>query len=164
MKTVSFLIATLILYIQKALCASSIQLLGVSINWQNTGSSTDFNVSWTPSPLPLSDLYVSIGLNSNGAMSGSNVVVCYVGANSNVQHNLNSGYQSSAMSSGRPKLGLSNTFVGVSNGKVSCSFSRDNSNSQAGYIGVDQRASLYLMIAYGQATVSSGLVSVGYHG
>ena len=148
MNGVVFLISALsLILLNRQTASESIQLFDVTIDWQNTGISTDFNVSWTPSIDTFT--YVSIGLNTVGFMSGSNAVVCYAGESATVQHNFNNGYSSSIMNINQPKIGLSNTYVAVNNGKVSCKFTRDNSNSQSGYISVTPEFSLYLIVAYG---------------
>jgi hypothetical protein len=165
----------LILFVLMALLAikvdcQSLSILNSVITWRNIGTRTVFNATVSASG---SSFWLGVGINTQPVMvsyrnfyihankltivtfflikkGGTNVVVCYSDASSgNVRSYLNVGFNSQLFSNTNPTLGLSDTSISLSGGRLSCNFARDNSNSLNGYLNVNQNSNYYLVVAYG---------------
>lgn len=81
---------------------------------------------------------------------GTDVILCMnSGGTSSVQHNYNNNYASSIMASGTPLLGITNANVQAVGSNLTCSYTRDNSNSNANYFNLNTNQSPYIAVAFG---------------
>ena len=73
-----------------------------------------------------------------------------MGSNSAVEHYYNYGYSPDYIDSNSPQIGLSNTALVVSQGKIICNFTRDNSNDNTDYYDITEKSQYYYVIGYGR--------------
>ena len=82
--------------------------------------------------------------------NGASVVICTSSASGTaVQHNYNANYNTLVLDSNNQQLGLSKVAVASSNGVLACSFTRDNSNSNANYFNLNENTLPYVIVGYG---------------
>ena len=69
-----------------------------------------------------------------------------------VQHYYNTAYSSVYLDTNNRQLGLENLAVSFVNGRLICTFTRDNSNANANYYNTTLNPNPYFIFAYGVPT------------
>ena len=144
---------------QQCIGQTTITLLNtLQITYINRGAYTDFTVS---SALGLNDVqtsncWIGIGFNTQQKMSDTDVVICLnTVTNKTFLHQYNSAYGSDLMDPNNQQLGLTNQSISTTNNVLTCSFSRDNSNSNSKYFNLNTQTP-YLIVAYGTPDTNGG--------
>ncbi|CAF0842680.1 unnamed protein product [Brachionus calyciflorus] len=136
---------------------SSITVANAVVTWANLGNETQFTVTSNLGRINASNAWISVGVNTESAMSAGNVVVCQnLLSETTISHNLNAGYSSAPFISTNPTIGLKNARIGVVGSNLTCSFSRANFVDIASYIKIDSLSNLHILVAYGAG-------NFGYH-
>jgi hypothetical protein len=132
----------------------SIDLINFNIKWQSIeNAKTKFVITSKLNTSDVNNAWLGIGFNIFQSMDEASVIVCKSGEKSGVEHYYNDGYSSSLMDTNNPTIGISGASVQVNNQTISCSFTRDNDNSNENYCDINDSA--YLLVAYGTLTDSS---------
>ena len=126
----------------------------VSINWEYHDSLSSFQVVVEPTvDTNFKDSWLAIGFNANAVMANAGVVVCRNNAKksvTSVQHYLNTNaYNSFPLDRRNLSIGLSNARVNIVDGKLVCSFTRNNYINRQGYFRIAPEKKVFLVAAYG---------------
>lgn len=82
------------------------------------------------------------------------------GTNQSVYTYYNQDTSTGLLDPNSPQLGISNISLNVSNGVLTCSVLRDNSNSIGGYFNITNDSSYYIIGAYGQVGSDGSKISI----
>jgi hypothetical protein len=128
---------------------NSMTIQDVKVEWKANGADkTDFTITTSfNSNVNVNNAWVGLGFNNQQTMDKTNPIVCKSGNQNVIQHYYNTGYSSSLLNSQMPMIGITNSNVQINGPTFKCSFTRDNSNSNANYYNINNPA--YLLIAFG---------------
>ena len=126
----------------------------VTITWEHHGSLTHFKVILDASiDTNLKDSWLGIGFNINPNMANASVVLCrnnFQKKTSSVHHYLNTNaYNSFPFDLKNLSVGLKNSMVKIVDGKLHCSFDRQNNINKQGYYKITDKGKFFIIAAYG---------------
>lgn len=145
--------AIFVLCLLKA-CAGQISfsLSNIDIHFENKGTQTNFVLTLSLSEdSDSSNVWFAVGFNDLPIMDKANVVVCQsLPNNKSVRHFYNNGYMGvELLDSDQPTLGLSNSALLIDQDKLTCMFTRQNSNANSKYFDLDNKDP-YVVAAFGK--------------
>ena len=145
--------AFLIICFLNAFCVGQnvFSLSNIEIRFENKGTQTNFVLTFKlPENSDSNNVWLAIGFNEFPIMDKASVVVCQSLPNSrSVRHFYNNGYSVELLDLDQPTLGLSNSALIIDQDKLTCIFTRQNSNSNSKYFDLNAKTP-YVIAAFGQ--------------
>ncbi|CAF1019989.1 unnamed protein product [Brachionus calyciflorus] len=122
----------------------------IFIKFRNLGAKTWYEATAVISKnISLDNIWFGLGINFNRKMPNANVVICQRNSTySSVEHYYNEGLQPKYIDETNKFIGLSSTYLSVTNRTITCRFMRDNNNANSKYI-YQNGENLYVLAAYG---------------
>jgi hypothetical protein len=126
-------------------------LSNIEIRFENKGTQTNFVLTFKlPENSDPGNVWFAIGFNDLPKMDKANVVVCQSLPNSrSVRHFYNNGYSVELLDLDQPTLGLSNSALIIDQDKLTCIFTRQNSDANSKYFDLNTKTP-YVIAAFGQ--------------
>jgi len=148
-------------YLNACAGQNGLSLSNIDIRFENKGTQTNFVLTLQLSEdSDSSNVWFAVGFNDFPIMDKANVVICQSLPNSqSVRHFYNNGYSVELLDSDQPTLGLSNTALLIDQDKLTCTFTRQNSNANSKYFDLNSKAP-YVVAAYGENYDSGCLISL----
>ena len=142
--------------------AETMSILTSTVTFQNLGNQTMFNITSTLGHgVSFSMFFLAVGINTAGAMNGTNAMICINFQNTTyAEHRHNMIRTPTLFDPTVPTMGLSNVSIVVRDTTVSCTYYRDNTNPNPYYWNITDQSEYHIISSYGVPNATGILLFV----